>query len=258
MEKNILEKILIKYTHCYFVSPHLDDAVLSCGNLMAHLKGKIKMSVITIFTEAGEGTQETLSAKMFLKQCGIRNAKELFIKRKEEDKRVLALLGASYKHLGYRDALWRKKQSGWFEKKILGRILPEFTHVYPTYRFHITKGQIAKADQNLLDQIERSLRALISSETKNVLFFPIGLGKHVDHVVTSKMGLRFPENVLFYADFPYCLTDTPNDADFKDRGFQRVEFDFNGKEKHPLIKLYATQPLFPDVIPEVPEVYYIK
>ncbi len=257
MKENALEQLLAKYTHCYFVSPHLDDAVLSCGNLMSYLTGKMHMSVLTIFTEAGEGRQETLSAKMFLKQCGIKNAKELFAKRKEEDKTVLELLEASYTHLGYKDALWRKKRSGWLGK-ILGKIFPEFVHVYPTYRFHITRGRIAKDDHDLMDEIEKSLRASIDANTKNILFFPIGLGKHVDHVITSKMGLRFSENVVFYADFPYCLSDTPNDAYFRERGFQRVEFGLNGKVKHPLIKLYATQPLFSDVIPEVPEVYYVK
>jgi LmbE family N-acetylglucosaminyl deacetylase len=255
MNDNLAEKIIERKNSCVFVSPHLDDAVLSCGNLMMYLNGKTDMSVLTVFTEAG-GVPETLSARMFLKQCGVPNAHELFEKRREEDERVLDAIGASRKHLGFADALWRKRTG--LLPRMLGRIFPEFAHVYPTYRFHITKGRVSEEEQNLMDRIKVDIDAIAAGRKDTVLFFPLGLGKHVDHVITHLVGMRFPaERTVFYADFPYCLTDKPDEAHLAKRGLRRIESDADPKEKHPLIAMYATQHLFEGDIPETPEVYYV-
>jgi hypothetical protein len=36
---------------CLFLSPHLDDAVLSCGALMRSLAPRSEIHVVTVFTE---------------------------------------------------------------------------------------------------------------------------------------------------------------------------------------------------------------
>lgn len=256
--KDFFNQILSAEKTCYFVSPHLDDAILSCGSLMLHLKGQVKMSVLTAFTESGD-YPETLSARMFLRQCGVLDAHELFSKRRGEDKKVLKLLNTSWEHLGFPDALWRKKEAGQIIRAF-GRFLPELLHVYPTYRFHITTGRISSADQLLINQIERSIMRSIDLSDETTLFFPLGLGKHVDHAIMYLIGQRFSKSfrrVIFYADFPYCLSDQPDEKYLNSRGFRAVSFDRNLKEKHPLISMYATQPLFSGDIPVVSETYYI-
>ena len=37
-----------------FVSPHLDDAVLSCGALLSHLAGTCPVTVLTVFSAAAQ------------------------------------------------------------------------------------------------------------------------------------------------------------------------------------------------------------
>lgn len=69
----------------YFISPHLDDAILSAGGLIYDLKDKGKVKIITVFT----------------------NGDELLLKRKIEDKNVCRYLGVGYLHLGFTDVLWR-------------------------------------------------------------------------------------------------------------------------------------------------------
>src|SRR5579859_3047345 len=138
-------KIIIKNKQtCIFISPHLDDAVLSAGGLVKFLSSKTKIMVINIFTQAIDGKQ-TVSAWKYIKDMGYNKASDLFADRQKEDKEALFQLHISPINLGFPDALWRKKNN--FVAKTLGNVLPEFKHVYPTYRFHITNGKVSSADQ---------------------------------------------------------------------------------------------------------------
>ena len=53
-----------------FLSPHLDDAVLSCGTLLLHAP---RATVATVFTEATPGPH-TRAARTFLRQCAASGA----------------------------------------------------------------------------------------------------------------------------------------------------------------------------------------
>lgn len=107
--KAILDTIIRERIPCYFVSPHLDDAILSCGEIISYLAGKTPLTVATIFTEADE-PPHTLSARAFLKQCGVLDARELFSRRRSEDIQVLGRVNATWRHFGAVDALWRKRK----------------------------------------------------------------------------------------------------------------------------------------------------
>lgn len=253
--QTFIDHLIQKQTPCIFISPHLDDAILSCGNLMTELKGNTKMHVITLFTEAGEKPQ-TLSARMFLKQCGVPDAHELFSLRRTEDERVLREVGATWEHLGFTDALWRKRATSKL-MALVGKWIPELVHIYPTYRLHITSGRVASHDRALIRNIEQTLRNLLALSPLATLFFPLGLGKHVDHVLTHELGLHFSPNVVFYSDFPYCLSDHPDESGLIQAGFQKQAFVSVENPKDRLIKLYATQPLFLGAIPVTPETYFV-
>src|SRR3989344_5876415 len=110
MDNQIIKKITENKIPCVFVSPHLDDSILSAGALMCHLSQKTKVTAITVFTEASPKPY-TLSAKKFLYSCGYRNAQELFDARKKEDSNIFSGLGVEFRHLGFTDAAWRKKEN---------------------------------------------------------------------------------------------------------------------------------------------------
>lgn len=256
MEKTI-ERIIASGRPCVFVSPHLDDAVLSCGNLMLELVRRgVPVTVVTVFTEAGE-KPETFSVKAFLRQCGVSDARALFAIRREEDRSVLEGIGARWEHLGFPDAMWRKKPSGL--SSLLGRLLPELGHVYPTYRIHVTSGRVSRRDRGTEDRAETAIRQAVGrSGGDPILFFPLGLGRHVDHVLTHRLGRRFADRVAYYADFPYCLTDRPDVGALARRGLTRSVYEgADPKAKHPFIAMYATQHLFAGEIPAVPEEYFL-
>jgi LmbE family N-acetylglucosaminyl deacetylase len=83
------------------VSPHLDDAVFGCGELLAARPGS---SVITIFAGAPP-TYDTVTEWDAL--AGFRPGDDVMAARRAEDERALAILGARPVWLGFRDSQYR-------------------------------------------------------------------------------------------------------------------------------------------------------
>lgn len=253
---DLIRTIVARRIPVRFVSPHLDDAVLSCGTLIADLSLRTDVKVWTVFTE-GAAPPYTLSARAFLSQCGVADARRLFSLRRMEDRDALGALRVPFEHLGFVDALFRRRPSGPVRRAI-GRILPEVAHAYPTYRLHVSRGKIAPSDTALVSSITERLAAMAHRDGDPVIFFPFGLGNHVDHVLLSWIGRSFPGSVVFYSDFPYSLTDTPDPNECASRGLSTYAYDREPARKHPMIRAYATQHLFSGEIPSVPETYHVS
>lgn len=83
------------------VSPHLDDAVLSCGQFMA---GRPDCFVITVFTGAPPRTAGTTT---YDRSCGFDTGVEAMRQRRREDAQALTVLGAGRGHLGFLDHQYR-------------------------------------------------------------------------------------------------------------------------------------------------------
>jgi len=244
---------------CLFLSPHLDDAVLSCGALMAALAGHCSLTVVTIFTAAGPGPH-TRAAWSFMRQCSATDAATLFSARRAEDQEVLEGLGVSHLHLGIADALYRRRKIDSSAAKHLGRLLPELMHRYPTYRFDIAKGRVARGDRQLIADLTTQMSDLIRQTSAGLLFCPIGVGRHVDHLITRTIGQQYPDRVIYYSDFPYNQSFTA-DPEFIERN-KLAPWFWNHRivEKASLIRGYKTQEaaLFPTShIPCEPETYYM-
>ncbi|MFL9912165.1 PIG-L family deacetylase [Paraburkholderia fungorum] len=86
------------------VSPHLDDAVLSCGLFLA---GHSNAVVCTIFTAPPEANMTT----DWDRDSGFTDAFEAMRARKSEDARALSTLGASPIHLPFCDAQYLSSPS---------------------------------------------------------------------------------------------------------------------------------------------------
>jgi LmbE family N-acetylglucosaminyl deacetylase len=76
------------------VSPHLDDAVLSCGQLLAGSPGA---TVLTVFTRGPEHWGEPTA---WDRSCGFGPGDDVMAARQAEDRRALALVGATPRWLG--------------------------------------------------------------------------------------------------------------------------------------------------------------
>ncbi len=239
------------------LSPHLDDAMLSCGALVMHARSHVLVTVVTLFTEAGPPPY-TLSARRCLRLHGFRDAAQLYASRRAEDRAILERLGVRWHHLGLAEGLFRRKPAERTRRgRPFRRLLPESTHVYPTYRHHLAAGRISRFDTSILTRMISVLQHDFGQED-NLLLAPLAVGGHVDHLLVRTAAELSGRRVGYYSDFPYnqyagvdpafCLRNNP----------QVCEWDRAIPDKVPLIKAYRTQAhlAFPSGrIPEVPETY---
>jgi LmbE family N-acetylglucosaminyl deacetylase len=241
------------------LSPHLDDAVLSCGALMNHVSADIPVTVATFFTEGGTPPY-TLSARSYLRQTGTHDANRLYLARRAEDQAVLEGAAISYFHAGLTDALFRRRTRpllNWLPWT--GGLVPELSHIYPTYRLHITRGRVSPHDagtlRRILDMIDH-----LSLKSSSFLLAPLAVGGHVDHILVRTAGELSRKRVGYYSDFPYNTRYEPDPFFVRRNALVQATWSHNLADKPALIRGYRTQvdSLFPGgVIPVVPEVYLL-
>ena len=245
------EDIIKKDDTAYFISPHLDDAILSAGGLIHYLvRNGIEVRVITIFTRPSP-PPETRHARKYVRLCGWDSASELFKQRLREDILVFGDLGIKPIHLDFIDAAWRKKQNngyGW-----MTRLLPEVVHLYPLRLCKYLKI-IHRQDRVLMKRLEDKLSRLVPG-SHSVVFCPLARGNHVDHIITKQVCEKIFKKVVFWDDFPYSLKETGPVA-----GYVRIAWNKYLNEKISSVESYKTQLhlLFGKTRPPVcPETYYL-
>ena len=244
---------------CLFLSAHLDDAVLSCGALVQALAKRCSTTVVTAFTAAGP-RPHTLAARKFLRACAANDAGTLFQARRAEDRDVLDALGVEHVHLGLTDALFRRRNSRTALARQLGRLVPELAHRYPTYRFDIARGRVSRVDRSLTAILTAEVRKQLTRTRAEILFCPVGVGRHVDHIITRTIGEHFADRVVYYSDFPYNQSAAPDPRFVAAHRLIPWQWEEGVSEKERLIRAYRTQAdaLFPSGrIPAVPETYYV-
>lgn len=244
-----------------FISPHLDDAAFSAGGILAFLsKLNLPVLVINVFTSPGNGNGETLSSRKFLSQCKDADPVRLFSKRLAEDSRIfLTLKNTKVINLGLVDALWRLSKSAHPLTRFLGKLAPEFLRAYPTYRWHISTGKISPNDSLTVDELFRTIKKHVRQ--KDLIFCPLGIGKHVDHLIVRDACTKLENTKVYWADHPYQLIHSA-DQDFIHRHqLQRFVFSQFKKAKGLLIKGYKTQvePVFGTTDPLIePDILYSR
>ena len=255
-ENNFISSILLTKTPFYFISPHLDDAVLSAGDLILFLiEQKIPVTVITVFTKISPKPY-TLSAKSFIRQCGYNDAELLFADRRSEDKEIFKKIGIQTEHFDFVDATWRKKENISSFRKILSRFIPELGHRYPIHQLNVISGKIVPEDQLLIDEVGSAISKIIGENNDCRIFAPAAFGNHVDHTLARKVCAKYFPGAILWSDFPY---NTRESGSIKIEGYEQCEWSNNPEGKIALIKEYKTQfqAMFSGGIPRIPEIFYI-
>lgn len=237
----LIRQIVAAGTPVYFVSPHFDDAALSAGALISYLAPKTRVTVINLFTSV-HSSKPTLSAAAFVRQCGYASAKQLFSDRLAEDAGVFRPFGVKVVNLGFIDSLWRLKPDLSALEKFFGRYLPELIHIYPTYRFHAIRGRVSRFDDGMAGQVAVRLKKLVK-EPSAVVFCPLGIGGHVDHLFTKNVCCGLFSKLVYWVDFPYSARQN-----FHSGFHNSFSVPVNQKDKTRLLRGYASQfsALFPD------------
>ena len=172
-----------------YISPHLDDAVCSCGGLIdQQTRRGERVLVVTLFSAGIENVDELppyLRALHIL--WGFTNA-DPFATRRREDLAALEMIGAAHLHVGWQGALYRRGSDG----RLLYTGLGNF-------------GRPAREDQHLLARIRDLLLKLRREHPDATLYVPLGVGGHVDHRLVHRAARDLPGPLYFYEDIPYVF-----------------------------------------------------
>ena len=176
-----------------YLSPHLDDAVLSCGGAIhQHAASATQVEVLTLF--AGEFTGREISSFALLQHEYWGNPPRPMLLRRAEDSAALAQLGAEAQHLDYLDAVYRAGPDGaWLYPQ--EEALWEGVHPADPIAQH---GAQALAEK---------LAALLPPKDQAIIHAPLAVGCHVDHQiahVAARHLLSQGYRVIFYEDYPYA------------------------------------------------------
>ena len=225
---------------CYFISPHLDDAVFSCASLLTTLvRNKVPVTIINVFSRPS-AKPYTLSVRKFLWQCGYSDAQKLFRDRIVEDKIAITHVGGKVRNLGFVDALWRRLPIRGL-RNFFSNYIGELSSVYPIYRLGLAHGKVSGYDSWLYSEIGKQLIKIVVPGS--VIFCPLAIGRHVDHLITRDVCLKyFPKTrVIYWSDYPY-ETDRPLESEFiKKHNLTESKLMNNSDNKNTLINTYKSQ-----------------
>lgn len=170
------------------LSPHLDDAVLSCGGTLHRLSQEDHpVEVITVFAGDPVFPLPPFAQQLHALWGGGEGAMAM---RRAEDLEALALLHATPIHWAFPDTIYRRDAQG--QPLCQGRE-DLFRPPHPDEAIWI-------------ERIREALTAL-PWEEGDLLLAPLGLGGHVDHrlVRIAVDGWHGPGILRgFYEDFPYA------------------------------------------------------
>lgn len=169
------------------LSPHMDDAALSCGDLLGSRPGS---HVVTVFSG---GPEHVKALPEWDEMSGMfRPGDNIMGMRAVEDQEAMTAVGAVGHRLGFWDEQYRAG--------------PPVRHA--RYRPLAVRVRQARLDRpTLLREIDQALARVIDDIPVRTWFIPLGLW-HGDHKKTARAGLRQaarrPDlNWFVYEELPY-------------------------------------------------------
>jgi len=173
---------------CVYLSPHLDDVVLSCGGtIWEQVQAGRSVLVVTVFAGVpNPGVPLSPFARQLHARWG--HPIDAATARREEDLQALALLGAQAHHWPYTDCIYRRTSTGRFpyasEEALWGEVHPE--------------------EKGLIAELAAGLTTLSRKADVTATYAPLGVGHHVDHQIVHQAAEASGHEVAFYEDFPYA------------------------------------------------------
>lgn len=117
---------------------------------------------------------------------GVTSARELARTRQQEDIAACTVLGAHARHFAFHDAAYRTRDNG-------------------TFLYQNLQGDnLAPEDEGLVERIASALlNEILESD---VILAPLGVGRHVDHLLIRKVAELLPQSqLIYYPEIPYAL-----------------------------------------------------
>jgi len=169
-----------------YISPHFDDAVLSCGGLIwQQAKKGLPVEIWTICAgDAPPGQLSPLAVACHW-QWGIESAKELVSTRNLENQASAAWVGADTVNFSIPDCIYRRSEAG------------ELLYT----------GDVFVPPDPVEKSLQEDISAALASEllSDDVLVCPLAIGGHLDHLMTRHAVENLGRSPWYYADIPYLF-----------------------------------------------------
>lgn len=168
-----------------YLSPHLDDAVLSAGGLIHdQIQSGIPVEIWTFMCGYPPKGDNSPMAEMLHNLWGFSSAEETVRKRRMEDRNASAILGATTVHFDFLDCIYRRDRDGeWLYSDIF--IPPH------------------EADAGLPSQIAEAISSQL--EPDDVPVCQLSIGSHVDHVLVRQAAELLKGPLRYDIDVPYIF-----------------------------------------------------
>lgn len=182
-----------KLYQCIYLSPHLDDAALSCGGCI-YQECQAGLPVLVLTPMAGDppskATESPFVAELH-SRWELEAASNPVAARRAEDKEALSVLGADSLHWEWLDCVYRRHPTtGQFLYDTEARLF----------------GPLHPAERDLVKKLARSLADLPLAPGGRV-YAPLTAGGHVDHRLVRQAAEVWgpPQgDLVYYEDYPYA------------------------------------------------------
>ena len=168
-----------------YLSPHLDDAVLSAGGLIyEQTKSGIPVEIWNFMAGVPSDTEYSPFAQLLHYQWGFSTAEETFLARREEDKLAASLVGATTVHFDFMDCIYRCDENG----------------EWPYYNISLPPHEM---DADLPRQIADVISPRLKPDDK--LVCQLSVGSHIDHVLVRQAAELLGRDLVYDIDVPYIF-----------------------------------------------------
>lgn len=182
-----IAQLAAAYAHIY-LSPHLDDAALSCGGAIARFVDRGEPVLVVNVCDGCPPAGGPFSPFAAFQHARWGLPPDAAVARRlEEDAAALAILGADSLGLGLLDAIYRLPEAYADDATLFGAVSPADT---------------------LAADAGPPLRALAARFPDAIVYAPLAVGGHVDHRAVLRVALGLAEDgatLAFYEDLPYVV-----------------------------------------------------
>ncbi|NCC30671.1 MAG: PIG-L family deacetylase [Chloroflexia bacterium] len=180
-----LKQLTQAYRHLV-LSPHLDDAALSCGSMLAGFAARKQPALVVNICSGSPSptTRWSRFAEALHKQWALPAAEAMRL-RLQEDRVALEILGVDSYQLDLLDAIYRVPHAYVDDATLFGTIAQ---------------------DDPLAGEVRPLIEKLIERFPGATIYAPLAVGNHVDHQAVYRVAAELARNgvsVAFYEDVPY-------------------------------------------------------
>lgn len=173
------------YYDAIYLSPHLDDAVLSCGGQIFQATA-VQQAILIVSLTAGDPPQAAVSEFAEGQHQSWDLLTEASAQRRAEDAAACRLIGADYQHWPVPDCIYRHH--------------PETGTAFYNSDPDIF-GTVHPAEYPLVAALAAQLQDL---PPHGRILAPLTIGNHVDHQLTRLAAEKcFGEKLVYYEEYPY-------------------------------------------------------